>query len=536
MRAKVFEIIAVSAILVCGCQFPRPPDVAPEADAAIRERFLVRIAVTGEGAGEIVVSPGGLRCVGGVCEFSFDRGSQVSIDAALATDLDVVESVTGNCGSLPCSITVDADIEVGVAIRRMSCQPNVRTCEAGLYTECDSAGEFVSYDIPNGGGEGVPATLVMDRYHCPMRCDGVLPRCTDVDVFGLNAVMDSLEVSAAGADLVLPLPGSPDGVMSIDTTSQFDGTYVVMSDTSGDAVRLPAKIVRSGSADNEVVLVVRARTFTLRSGSVLQVRGQWPLVVMSHFDVVIGGVFDLSAEQGAFRGGGSGSYNDSDALCAGGVVSFASGGGSSRCLGGNASTGATRGDQKPASQWWLGGCIGGWVLSGLTETGMGGGALGLISRTKVRLGTNSVLDVSGGGGRATIGRASGGGAGGDVLVYSPVLQMQAGAVVAARGGSGAAAGPTAFSHGREGPVDGSLGAMGATCSGCGVGGTGGSEADATYAGGLCGGDASGSGDAIAGGGGAAGQFVVYTYVEPSIPVGAVRAHYERQVVLERTPH
>lgn len=308
-----------------------------------------------------------------------------------------------------------------------------------------------------------------------------------------------------------------------------------MSDTSGEAVHVPAKIMRSGSVENEVVLVVLARTFTLRTGSVLQVRGQWPLVIASNFDLLVGGVFDLSAEQGAFRGGGSGAYNDSNSTCAGGRIGFASGGGSNRCLGGNASTGSALRTEKPVSQWWIGGCLGGWISPEFSETGMGGGALGLISRTKVRLGANSLLDVSGGGGRAAPGRATGGGAGGDVLVYTPVLQMEPGAAVAARGGSGAAASASLFAHGQEGPVEGTSGASGATCIGCGVGGAGGTEFDPTYSGGVCGGDASGVGDAIAGGGGATGRFLVNTSIVPNVLSGAVRAHYERQVLFDRAP-
>lgn len=226
-------LATLCGVLFFACQFPRPPDVALEVDAAESQQFTVRVTVEGTGAGEVVVSPGDWRCIGGVCEFVVERGSQISIDAVLQTQLDVVSVVSGHCGALPCALTVNGDVAVRVGLRRMSCVPMARSCDGGAYSECGSDGEYVSHEIPNGGGEGVPSRLVMNGYRCPLRCHETLPACTDIDVAGLNSAMDLPEVSGVGMDVVLPLPGSPPGIMSIDTTSQFENGYINMGSPPG---------------------------------------------------------------------------------------------------------------------------------------------------------------------------------------------------------------------------------------------------------------------------------------------------------------
>jgi hypothetical protein len=75
--------------------------------------------------------------------------------------------------------------------------------------------------------------------------------------------------------------------------------------------------------------------------------------------------------------------------------------------------------------------------------GSGGGALHLVSLTKVSIASSAVINLNGGAGMG-IGlgygslTAGGGGSGGTLVVEAPVVSISAGAIAAANGGGGAA--------------------------------------------------------------------------------------------------
>lgn len=276
------------------------------------------------------------------------------------------------------------------------CVPEAESCADGRYTRCDATGNFVQHLIPNGGASGEPITITMDDYECPMGCHTTAPRCADIDTLNVvNAALDN-GVSATGTDVVLPLAGSPDGTIALDTgpNGQFDSVAaeVRITDTGGGTIRIPAEVLTQ-SPPAPAVLVLKTRTFTLRAGSTLRLDGARALAIASHFDVRIEGVLDGSGQPGvAEQGAGPGSLGDS-ASCVGQWMSFVSGGAGNMSNGGRSSNGLTGGGLHPAGPPALaGGCAGSGQVGG-------GGGIQLASRTRIALASTAQIDVSGGGGR-----------------------------------------------------------------------------------------------------------------------------------------
>jgi len=520
----------VTSVGLVACQFDRPPDV--RGIDAPPEQVALTLTIEGAGAGTVAVAPGDFACDTGTCSRTFAAGTEVTLAAMSGSALDAVATVAGDCTALPCTLTMAGPRAVTVGFQRFTCEPNTSTCSAGRLSVCGPDGEYRSYVVPNGNGEQSPTTLLMHDYTCPLGCHATQPRCADVDTqMELNAVLDSAAVSDAGDDVVIPATGSPTGTITIDTSS-WDATLheVRLTDTSGQALRVPAEVVVQAAPAPEI-LVLATRTFTLRSGSTLNVIGNRALAIVSHYDLLVEGIVDLSAVRGASVVVAPGAVNVDTAPCTGRYVAGISGGGTNACQGGAGSNASAPGTTPMTIPPALaGGCPGGFMvnLSTFHFSGGGGGGFALVSRTQVRLGAASIVDVSGGYGWAGTGWATGGGSGGTVIITAPTLVVASGAIVAGRGGSGGAAGPTSAANGQEGPVQGSTGASGATCTGCGVSGAGGYEA-------ACGRDGTGGGTALAGGGGDRGRAAVYTFTSPLIPAGTMHLRYQPQSIAVRSP-
>lgn len=518
----------VATLGVAGCQFDRPADVRGiDGQPA---QVALTLTIEGAGAGTVQVAPGDFVCSSGTCSRTFDAGSEVTLTGSPASVLDGVASVTGACTSLPCTLNMAGPREVAIEFRRFSCEPNISTCSAGRFTACTADGEYATYVVPNGNGELSPVTLTMRDYTCPLGCHATQAKCADIDTqMELNGALELPAVSDAGRDVVIPTEGSPPGSVMVDT-STWDSTLheVRVTDTSGQTLRIPAEVVTQPAPAPEI-LVLTARTFTLRSGSTLDVRGTRALAIVSHYDLLVAGTIDLSAARGTQDTVGPGSFPDSTTTCIGHFTAGVSGGGSNWCSAGSGSNGAARGDTPSVEAPALaGGCPGGRGPGAFQFGGIAGGALGLVSRTKASLAATAVIDLSGGHGWAAPGWATGGGSGGTLIVHAPSLVVANGAVIASRGGSGGAAGPSASAPGQEGPVQGTTGAPGGSCSGCGVGGAGSSVPG-------CGANGTGSGTALGAGGGGSGVCVAYTLTPPLIPAGTMRSGYSNRTVATRSP-
>jgi hypothetical protein len=519
---------------LAACKFPELPpidedargDAGPGDGATARHTLTLTIDGAGSGSGSISVEPGGFTCSSSTCTRMYDAGTQLTITVSAASTLDGVVSVAGDCTASPCSVAMEADRTVTARFVRYACVPNSASCTANALTQCDANGNFVTHMIPNGAADGSPTTITMQNYACPMGCHANEQRCADITLGnGVEAAMDTVEVSPTGLDIVLPAPGAPSGTVQI-TTNDFNASQglIRVTDTDGNPVDIPAQLVNQGG-DAGTLLVLKTRTFSLRAGSTLRAIGTHKLGIAANFDVFIAGTLDLGGRFGASYEPGAGVSAVSG--CFGAMsptTAGATGGGASACSGGASSTGLAGGlSSATQAPFVMAGCGGGRTSAVFAFPSPPGGGLLLASRTKVVVASTSVVDLTGSQGGANGTYAQGGAAGGNTVLMAPSIRVDSGAVVSARGGSGSAANGTMGVQGSRGPLTGTSPAFGATCSGCGTGGAGGYEEPGGWCNGTVG---TGSGSAIAGGGGSVGRCVAYARPgAASVASGAMKCLY-----------
>lgn len=506
--------------------------------AAFSLQHRISLSLTGTGAGTVTANPGNFTCSSGTCTRYYDADTDLTITATPASSLDGFTSFTGDCTTNPCSILdLSSPKATTASFTRFQCVPTTESCTSGRYTQCSASGTYVSHMIPNGAADGSATTITMNMYQCPMGCHTSQPRCADINASnGLNNALDAPTTSATGMDLILPRTASvPAGIIVINTDTFDTGTNeTTITDADGVTIRVPARIVTQ-TAGSPPILVLQVRSFTIRSGRTVEVRGTRALGIASHFDIYIAGILDLSTEISVGRRVSPGSITWSGG-CSGGVSNGVFSGAGNATQGGNGSNGVTGG--LPRFDTGLsplqGGCDGG---NGSTGLGIGGGAVQLASRTRIAMSGTARIDVSGGGGdtafAGTYYVSSGGGSGGGILFEAPVVTIAPGATLTGRGGSGAASssGSVNFANGIEGPTSGAVGAAQVTCSGCGTSGRGGTETTAP------GNAAMTTAPVSAGGGGAAGRCATRTASGSFVPpTGSMLLRYEPSLTLSpRSP-
>lgn len=475
-------------------------DLTASASFTLAHRLDLTISAGSTGQGQLTATPGALACMTGTCGEFFAAAMTVSVEALPGTPLDRVSSVTGDCASLPCTITIDRPRAVTASFTRDVCAASSTTCSLGRFTACDATGNYVVYGVPNGGNDGTATTLVMHDYACPLGCHASGTRCNDVAPTNqLTVALDSPGATPSGVDLVLPRSASaPTGLIVIDTNN-FDAgaSETTITDTDGSTFRVPAHVVTQTDAPE--ILAIAVRSFTLRAGHLIEVRGNRALAIASHFDIYLAGTFDLAGEnlRSPFTRVAPGSATSGACMGTNAVGIF---GGSGNAGEGGASSDASAGGMVQGGAPALrGGC-------GVLDGGTGGGAVQFVSRTRIALGPTALVDVSGAGGRA-LGEAfpTGGGSGGTVVIEAPSVNFAPGAVIGGRGGSGAAANINTQVHanGQKGTISGAAAAASVTCTGCGTSGIGATEVS------FRGGDATTSAfPAGGGGGGGVGRCIV----------------------------
>lgn len=397
---------------------------------------------------------------------------------------------------------VDAAVEVDATLSEpdasFACVPNSVECNIATLTQCDATGQ-------------VPVETA-----CALGCMGP-SRCADLDPS--NGLAANLDSAATTFDVTFT------GTATIDTSAG------VISDESG-ALALSTEVITGGPVD---IFVIEVKSLT---ASDITVIGNRALAIVSDGDISISGVLDASA--------------DLNRPGAGALTS------SSTCLGGQggvidvrASGGGGGGFGQPGGQGGFGGVVGGTpgMISGnamlqplrggcrggsgatnvlnssptdtLTDPGAGGGAVQLVSNTKIILETGAAIAVNGGGGKPMTSNViiiclgfacdpgEGGGSGGAVLLEAPVVTVSTGATLNANGGSGSCGRLGGGSNGSNGTTP----ALGANCSSPnGSGGNGGAGTSATGGNGV-----NGSGDGAHGGGGGGGV----GRIRVNLPVGSV---------------
>lgn len=352
----------------------------------------------------------------------------------------------------------------------IECAASTATCSNDRYTECDASGRYTRYEVPNGGGVGVSATLVMHDFACPLGCADATRCANPVPSHGLAATLPTWAAGGVDVDLTTSNGAS----ISLDTDAS--GPEVELADAVGNTFRVPVEVI--AQAGGPEILVLKVRTLTIRGPARIVATGARALAVAAAFDIVIEGRLDASGVAGAAGSTSSGS-------CVAVAGTRASGGGGNWTPGGRSSEGDLGGLAQPTPQPILvGGCNGGAV--GEAAGGFAGGAIQLASRTRIVLSHQAVVSVAGGGGHAVtsltdnVNRASGGGSGGYAVLEAPLVQLDATSRVVGRGGSGAAARSgqvSVLANGIDGDADLSAAAVpGATCTDCGVGGRGGAPA------------------------------------------------------------
>lgn len=391
----------------------------------------------------------------------------------------------------------DPPVDASADAAPPACTPSTQSCTGDLYSECDADGNFVVYETPNGAPDGSPATLTMSDYPCPLGCHATEPRCLDVAPSNELAVaLDASATSASGIDLVID---DPSGEASLIDQHQPGSTSVTITLANGTVISVPAMVIpQPGGPDLRVMMV---RSLTIRAASRLKLRAAKPIAIASHFDIVIEGTLDYS-----------GTNNVASSTQTGCDVPFESSTGAGA---GNASAGGASSTGQPGGLATTGNPYLEPLTNGCTSfTGIGGGGIQLVSRTRIAMLPGSLITIAGRRGQTqTSGGAfyvGGGGAGGNLLLEAPALGVASGAIVVGRGGSGAAGNPTTrlFADGVAGDADLTAPTVGGgVCPDCNArGGTGGTET--SPAGGT--GIGSPPATAIAGGGGAVGRAVFRT--------------------------
>jgi hypothetical protein len=281
-------------------------------------------------------------------------------------------------------------------------------CTANRALRCEGANLVRC----NGDGTGEVSET------CALGCNASAVRCNDVNPS--NSLGSFLDMTTGEP----PLDLGASAVLNTDTgTVMVDGSPVVVN--SATLVQASAPTIR--------VFVVRRLTAVA-----VTVTGSNALAIVSNGNIDIGGVFAASAD---FNRPGAGAFNDGGckgapggAPVAGGAVGGAGGGafglnagrGGSGMNNNGTSAGGNGGTAtgNPTLIPLRGGCDSGTV--GASLFGAGGGAIQLVSRTRISV--SGVVAANGASG-------SGGGSGGGILLEAPAVQI-AGAVVA-NGGAGA---------------------------------------------------------------------------------------------------
>lgn len=374
------------------------------------------------------------------------------------------------------------------------CAPDSIVCDdaSGIYVECSASG------------------TVAVEIRCSLGCATGAEKCVEITPGnGLAPYVDMVRdrtdlpsVAFAGTSRIQ----AGDGVV-------FNGASTV--------------IVPSYTVD-----LNRGRVFLFESlsisGTVKVPPATNALVLVADGEVVIDGLLDVSAD-GATHGPGA-LLSAEATTCRGvspamaaGPTPGGGGGGRYRPGGrggsdGGGELGATGGSQDPDTDLepLRAGCEGGQVVEQDFDYSSGGGAGGavhIISRTRIRIIGSGIIDASGGGAGPSIAGGSGdgisggggGGSGGSIFLEAPEVILDGAAVVlSTKGGGGAAPSSVASAKGEDGGYSASPSA-GGSASGQPTGGAGGLGATIPGDGGA-GTGASGG----AGGGGASGITVIRT--------------------------
>jgi hypothetical protein len=298
-----------------------------------------------------------------------------------------------------------------------SCQPNSVSCEDGVRTVC--------------GSDGFPELT-----------DQCLLGCRGDDTCAVIEPSNDHQASLAAA---VDAPS-----VTLDSGATINTDTGLIRDGDGRTVTVPFTMLPApeGTGTSTGVPLGLFLFHDLTVGS-LAVEGEAALVILSYGELTVRGLIDISAKDEPAPGALSGCSGEGRR----GGVGFRSPGAAGGCFniqaGGQGGTGGAAfalspkvGACNPGKESLIplrGGCSGA-AIEGSTREGGGGGAVQLVSNTRiVFLDRGGVVAGGAGGFRddAEMGSGgAGGGAGGGVLLEAPSLIFEAGSGIAANGGGG----------------------------------------------------------------------------------------------------
>ncbi len=353
-------------------------------------------------------------CVAVACEagvFEACRGDQAITCNAEGTDFNLVL-----CGR---------GCEDGIGCRL--CDPNETACTNGTVATCDASGAVVASES------------------CALGCFEDEPRCREIDPS--NGLSSLLDVAVDGADLILDnakiLTGS--GEVRDKNGAVLPVTSVLLPAPTGgvpirvliaDRVELSGLIqVLAGNGDSAPALAIVAKSDIVVSGTL----AFWYDNNDSRNDATAGGI-TLSGCTGG-KGQQGTHQNPTQELSAGSgggghATAGTSGGGVDLQLSAGAG-GVAMGS--PELIPLRGGCSGGDAFSATIGGTPGGGAVQLVSRTRIELMDATTINASGISGSFQISgpqAEQGGGAGGGILLEAPVVTLGAASRLLVNGGPG----------------------------------------------------------------------------------------------------
>lgn len=311
-------------------------------------------------------------------------------------------------------VTTACDVECDADRGGCFCEPNTSTCSADVTLACDEGG-------------------VAHRRSCALGCNDTAERCVDVDPS--NGLAGYLDQSVGGPDLVLTAGAT------IDTDTG------IIENGDGSVVEVPSFQV--AAPENGVPI----RVFAVKSLVIsdVSIDGARALAFVSDGDVAVGGtVRVLAGPMVASLGRGRNGLCDveedcgesCDAACGGpggGGHGTAGGAGGNATSGPFAILGSVGGSAQGSSALvpLRGGSSGGSLSAGggpTDDPANGGGAIQIVSRTRIELGATTAATVNAGGEGGN--SVEGGGAGGGILLEAPRIVLASGSKLVANGGGG----------------------------------------------------------------------------------------------------
>jgi hypothetical protein len=321
------------------------------------------------------------------------------------------------------------------------CEASTTACTNGTVATCDADGR------PTATRE------------CPLGCFADEPRCREiVPSNGLGAFLAEAET---GPDIVLS-----------------DGDRINSAGIVNDMRGLPTGLVipahRLPAPDGGVpVVVFTVRTISIGANELLPGESEGPesqvpaVAVVAAGDITIRGVLNLSGSSSPGPGQAFGQSRPPpgsitrDVPCVGRRAAETSGASPGSGGGGNVTVGATGGrayggtpgsggaatNVTPTLVPLRGGCAGGYFDE---YGGYGGGAVQLVSATRVVVLPGAAINAGGGGGSIALGPGGGGGggSGGAILLEAPTVELRDGSGLAANGGGGGGANANPGTTGR----------------------------------------------------------------------------------------